>query len=351
MWYMTELSQTGSYHKKKNGVCQDAVSVSRSVSEEDSGTSAGNRCRETYVIALADGAGSAMRSETGARIAVEYVSSHLASGFEKIYREKNAEKVSRKLIKGLRARLREQSGRDGMPLKAYASTLLAVAVREDRYIIIHLGDGVIGYLQEGRLSVASAPDNGDFANITCFTTSKCAYRAVRLFKGELKGIQGFLLMSDGAETSLYSRRGNILAPGLLEAMRVSAILGDKMAEKVIGEWFLDSVVSQTADDCSLVMMVSNCAFPLYEEVNAGERHRLFGTGAFRKYEKQLIAGMDSVLRELCGRGGKGITQKELKKTQKMREVDLKKVLQMLLSLHFVYMENSRIYSGMRELTG
>lgn len=42
--------------------------------------------------------------------------------------------------------------------------LLLAAVSEERFLLVHIGDGVIGYLDGDTLKVASVPDNGEFAN-------------------------------------------------------------------------------------------------------------------------------------------------------------------------------------------
>lgn len=92
-----------------------------------------------------------------------------------------------------------------------ASTLLLVAIKDDKFIIAHIGDGVIGYLKNNEMKIASQPENGEFVNTTVFTTSKDAIMTMKLIKGFLGTIQGFVLMSDGPEARLYSKQENKLA--------------------------------------------------------------------------------------------------------------------------------------------
>ena len=88
--------------------------------------------------------------------------------------------------------------------KDLAATMLVVAENNDRFIIAHIGDDVIGYLDGDVLKTASAPSNGEHANETYFVTSRDAINTMKLFKGSIKNIAGFVIMSDGTEQSLYS---------------------------------------------------------------------------------------------------------------------------------------------------
>ena len=105
-------------------------------------------------------------------------------------------------------------------IQEFASTLMFVAVKENKFIISHIGDGVIGYMENDELKIASEPDNGEFANTTVFTTSKQAILSMRLIKGELKNISGFILMSDGTSAALYNKHKKQLSSGIAKIMRL-----------------------------------------------------------------------------------------------------------------------------------
>ena len=91
-------------------------------------------------------------------------------------------------------------------VKDLASTLLFVAVKDDKFILGHLGDGVIGYLKNNCLKTASLPNNGEFSNETYFSTSKDASSHMKLAKGSVRDIDGFVLMSDGTADSFYNKK-------------------------------------------------------------------------------------------------------------------------------------------------
>ena len=116
------------------------------------------------------------------------------------------------ILQRLRDRLKEIAGRREWELKDLAATFLAVAVSGNRFVVVHVGDGVIGYMRNGELRVASTPDNSEFANETTFVTSEDAIARMRLYRGSLDGVSGFVLMSDGTASSLYNSCTKELAP-------------------------------------------------------------------------------------------------------------------------------------------
>ena len=187
MWNLLESTRQGRSHVKQGTPCQDKT-----------------YCRsydDTYVITLADGAGSARLSHYGAECVTKCIADELGLNFESYWDETEARIAKERLFKEISESLQEIAGQYDCQLKDMASTLLAVAVKDERYIILHLGDGVIGYCKEGVLKVASAPNNGEFANTTVFTTSSDACSQMKVFRGLLNGSNGFVLMSDGPEES------------------------------------------------------------------------------------------------------------------------------------------------------
>lgn len=273
VWRSALSRWQGRSHSRDASPCQDQVFRA----ESPDGTT---------VVALADGAGSAQFSHYGAGLVVRRAASLVTEEFEHIYRAtKNATSVRERLIVALQAdlsRLSKQgikvsnSDRDRLklPRKAeqpripcsvrdLASTLLVVAIRDDRYIALHLGDGVIGMeivLRSGRRLVKALglPDNGEFANETKFVTSDSAAASLRMYRGRLaiaaRVATGFVLMSDGPEAVLYNKRTNALAPAcakLLQACR--ELPSEEMQSRLTGT-LRDVIAKRTHDDCSLVLI-------------------------------------------------------------------------------------------------
>ena len=251
MWNLLESTRQGRSHVKQGTPCQDKTCCR---SQDD-----------TYVITLADGAGSARLSHYGAECVTKCIADELGLNFESYWDETEARIAKERLFKEISESLQQIAGQYDCQLKDMASTMLAVAVKDERYIILHLGDGVIGYCKEGVIKVASAPNNGEFANTTVFTTSSDACSQMKVFRGLLNGINGFVLMSDGPEACLYDKKNNELANGLLQILEDAS--GEDLKEVSEGiEEAMDTVITKhTLDDCSLAFMVKRLEKPELEE--------------------------------------------------------------------------------------
>ncbi|QAV69203.1 protein phosphatase 2C domain-containing protein [Salinibacterium sp. UTAS2018] len=162
-------------------------------------------------ICLADGAGSASHSEFGAQAVVDEGCVALVEQFDRLVASTDGGQVKIELLARLLAKVTTVAERHGHDVHDFASTFLGVAVSGDQFLGAHVGDGVIGYLKDGELHVISAPDNSEFANQTTFVTSSGAAVSMRLFRGSLQGVTGFILMSDGAGESLFNARTRQLA--------------------------------------------------------------------------------------------------------------------------------------------
>ena len=114
--------------------------------------------------------------------------------------------------------LKNISAASNFNLKDLASTLLSVAVKENNFIALHIGDGVIGMLDDENLTILSKPDNGEFANETTFVTSVDAISHFRLYKGDIDKVSAFMLMSDGAASGFYNRSSQNLVPILKKSL-------------------------------------------------------------------------------------------------------------------------------------
>lgn len=197
-WKSVCFAVQGRGHAKKNIPCQDKVARLES--------------NGVQVIALADGAGSASMSHFGAACVVAGVSKFVAENFTDIITQSDERIVTQKILSVALQALTDETEIRDCTLKDLASTLLLAAVGNGKFFLAHLGDGVIGYLSDTGLKTASAPDNGEFSNETVFVTSSMVAEHMRIFKGDLKKISGFILMSDGSAQRLYNKRKKIWHP-------------------------------------------------------------------------------------------------------------------------------------------
>jgi Protein phosphatase 2C len=207
-------------------------------------------------MCLADGAGSASHSEHGAEALVNEGCRLLAERFTDFVTSDDGLQVKLDILQCLRDRLKAIAGRRECELENLAATFLAVAVSGNRFVIVHVGDGVIGYVKNGELRVASAPDNDEFANQTTFVTSRDAASRMRLSRGSLDGVSGFVLMSDGTASSLYNWRTKELAPACAKLVTLVGSASTRQVNNPAHHKYLRKLIDTrirraTKDDCSI----------------------------------------------------------------------------------------------------
>ena len=240
-WLGAVAAARGRGHISRNIVCQDKVLYAY-----------GN---DVSAIALTDGAGSAINSQLGAEKSASVIANMLIGSFEEIYGNPSSGAVAEAIIKNIRKGLQQLADEYGMELKTLASTLLAVAVRGDKYIYLHLGDGVIAAFRKGRTFMASAPANGEFANSTVFTTSDRAEDYMQLGKGVLGDIEGFVLLSDGSAHSLVQKQQQKFAGAVDTMFRVGKLLPKAYMEKMLQKDLMPAMICKTTDDCSVALLM------------------------------------------------------------------------------------------------
>jgi serine/threonine protein phosphatase PrpC len=230
-------TQIGRGHIKSKTPCQDMVYT---LSKK---TSKGNY----HALALCDGAGSQAFSHIGAKLISQYIVQYILANFNRIYTKNNTNDIT----KAIEKRLSHFASINELEYSSLASTLEFVAILDDRFIAGHIGDGVIGYIQNDTLEVLSHPDNGEFANSTFFTTSNRVKNRLRIYKGNIKNISGFILMSDGTSDSFYDMRKKELVSQCKDI--IHWLRGDSIKEvKKAIKHNLEKYISQrTQDDCSL----------------------------------------------------------------------------------------------------
>lgn len=248
------------------------------------------------VCALADGAGSAKLSHHGAEAVTQGVCHYLADHFDTIVHNDDGVRVKMDILGQVALLLEGLSSEMGCAPQDLASTLLFVATKGDDFVIGHLGDGVIGYVKAGKVKVATYPQNGEYANTTSFTTSIAALNEIRLIKGKLGDISGFVMMSDGTETSLYNLRTRLLSRAVLSLVKEAGRSGEAMNEPL--KESLETVIRErTMDDCSLAIMARTFDTQEYLSLSAEGKAAFWEMPCTRKSAK-LIAARDQLLRTM-----------------------------------------------------
>ena len=280
MWNVIQCAVQGRSHIKSDIPCQD-----KTYSAFDN---------DTQVIALADGAGSAKLSHYGAETVTKFICSELTEKFDTYFSDNDGASVKQQLIEGMLKSLSKTANQLECEIKELASTLLFVAIKNNQFIIAHIGDGVVGYLKNDEMKIASQPENGEFVNTTVFTTSKDAIMTMKLIKGSLEEFQGFVLMSDGTETSLYSKKERKLADVLKKIMQMSTIISVDKVQEQLEQSFENVIVNATTDDCSIAILVKrNDDFKGYLQLDKRQKQKLLGLKS--STSKKTIRRYDDIL--------------------------------------------------------
>ncbi len=174
---------TGAHHKAENKECQDIV---KSFSND-----------ELSVIALCDGAGSKKHgtkaAETVANATIDFIKSNFQSFNPTVFVDS----------------INNQLELLDLNEKNAGTTLIFVAANKNKYIVGHIGDGVILKGNEEGFNVLSAPENGHIVNITYFLPSERADEHFRMQSGAIKEKTAFILSSDGASDFLYDPKNGV----------------------------------------------------------------------------------------------------------------------------------------------
>jgi len=208
-WQVCGVAVTGLAHHRKGLPCQDAVAW---------------RQQPRVVLALSDGAGSAVISERGAAALVRGMSRFVLSLEDAMAAwldqagERAADELSawaRRLLahaQGLLADLAQAERRSVQDVRA---TLLLVVLGTAHSFWWQVGDGTIVVQSAQGLQALSSHtlSKGEFANQTCFVD---AAQATDVQCGLLvtADVQGVALMSDGGAEKLVSSQSNQVAQRL-----------------------------------------------------------------------------------------------------------------------------------------
>lgn len=245
-WKSASSYVTGRGHFAKNIPCQDRTF--EFINKHSTGV--------FYGVSLADGAGSYKLSDVGAEIITKEILVYLKSNFSNLLKIKN---VSRKILQYIEERLSIEAKKRAIDIKELSSTLLFVVVKKNKFIVGHIGDGVIGVLdKKDNVSVLSHPNNGEYSNSTFFTTTESYPDRLRIIRGNIVDSVGFILMSDGSDESLYDSRTKKIAPISAEIINWLNVGSSEEVSIAIQSNLNELIKQKTFDDCSLGILRKMC---------------------------------------------------------------------------------------------
>lgn len=319
MWNTIGVAIRGRGHRERGIPCQDAI---YSLNEEG-----------CSIIALADGAGSASHSHYGAQAVVEMMAHYVNRKFDSLYKSEEVESVQSAIATELQYLLKELEETYQVDAKAFASTLLLVAVKGERALILHLGDGEIGAIQNGESVLISSGWNGEYSNATVFTTSHYATDYMKLIKSKnASKFEGFFLLSDGSAESLYSKQSQHFSPLFSQLSWRLTYYNQEALQKQLEHDFEQTVIQRTKDDCSFIMMSQTD----YKVLNSNELRHLYSH--LPKVKGNSFRKMDAVYQLLKERP---MTKTQLRKTTHQKKRIINRVLRILNEQQLIVCNNGK----------
>lgn len=255
-WRYVQAYSRGTSHLINDLPCQDRA-LSKVITDSDG--------QEIFLGAVADGAGSAYRSEYGAEIATRLILKKL----EDFFRQGEAlTDLSRAVIEQWITQISDQIGElandEGLGRREYACTLLVVAMKPMEGWFFQIGDGAIVVGAEGEYYPVFWPMTGEYANSTYFVTDTSAVEQLQIEMINDRFMEDVALLSDGLQglalqfstrtahtpffRPMFTRLAEESNPGLSE------ILSTSLQNFLDGE----SVCNRTDDDKTLILSTCRC---------------------------------------------------------------------------------------------
>jgi len=202
-WKTFTLTFKGRRHADNGEPCQDSVY----------GHSSGNY----VIVALSDGAGSMALSNIGSKITVNTFGNYMKANFDRVYEKDDGHLL---IIERINYNLQKHAQKSKTHLQDYSSTLIGIAVKDDRFFFIHIGDGIAGLEDQRGIRVLSTGFQGEFANETYFVNSPNIKDYIIIKKGVIHDdVLSFFIMSDGAMRILYDRKKNTFANAVVKILK------------------------------------------------------------------------------------------------------------------------------------
>ena len=196
-WQVIGAAVQGLSHQKQELPCQDALEY---------------RCLPggVLLVALADGAGSAICADLGAQAAVQASVDWLAARLENDQPAECCEwaEVVWETFQSARTALEQLAQEQDEPIRSFATTLTCLVATPERLVIGQLGDGaVVAAGEDGDLNTVTTLQRGEYANETNFLTQDQALDLVTIQVID-EQVQALAVMSDGLTRLALKRPDN-----------------------------------------------------------------------------------------------------------------------------------------------
>lgn len=247
-WRFVNAAARGTSHDASGTPCQDDCFVD--MAESASGEA-------VLVAAVADGAGSAERSEVGSGIACASLVARMIETLQHCEVVELEAADAESWLAGVRTEIDACAARENSDIRQFACTILGCAIGERAAVFFQIGDGAIVASEGDGLHPVFWPEAGEYANMTRFLTDS-DFAAHLFFARRDAAVDEVALFSDGLQRLAL----------VFEDRSVHAPFFDPMLQQLRGQpagpaevfvlpllRFLssDAVNARTDDDKSLVL--------------------------------------------------------------------------------------------------
>jgi uncharacterized MAPEG superfamily protein len=185
-WHISGVSVQGTSHLEKNIPCQDIHGYRLTAGGE-------------LLLAIADGAGSAERSQEGAQAAVIEAITSLEAALEAGVPGDEAgwQALIAQAFAAARQSVVELAASDNALLRSFATTLACAVVSGDWLAVGQIGDGAaIAEDMDGMLFLTARPQRGEYANEAYFLTMPDGLKFLTVYTAR-RFIRSLALTTDG----------------------------------------------------------------------------------------------------------------------------------------------------------
>ena len=190
-WRVKGIQMTGKCHEENLPMGQDRICYTSK--------------NGIAVIGVADGCSESKASDIGGKLLIEGIANYLTEYFEELYMAKY-EKAAKNVADKIRIWLSGLSGIMEADALDYASTLCMIAVDQERYVSLNLGDGCIGAWNQDKAKIISRPLNS-FGRYTAYlTVDENIEGCIKIGRGDASKWDGFVILSDGMKDKFRTER-------------------------------------------------------------------------------------------------------------------------------------------------
>jgi len=248
-WRYAAASSLGTSHAKLGSSCQDAHACDLLLSATG---------EPILVAVVADGAGSASRSEEGAQLACALVVAEVRALCET---GRPVSDLSREVVSDWLVRFQSEIGvradSEGVMPRDFACTLVAAVVGTSHAAFFQIGDGAMVVSDGDDYAWVFWPDTGEYENLTFFATDPQAADHLQFELCE-RCIDEIVLFSDGLQRlALHYQTRTAHSPffrSLLAAVRsAEAESPESLSAKLAAYLASPTVNERTDDDKTLIL--------------------------------------------------------------------------------------------------